>query len=98
MLVAKAKSGAGTNTSPISASRRSSRNNRTVRALILLERIGPSRVRPTLREFTWHHLLRRCHNERLALKGHRGDIYHAEFSPRTAGGLPLAGKDGTVRL
>ena len=50
-----------------------------------------------LREFTWYHLLRRCHTERHTLSGHRGDVYYVEFSPR-GDLLASTGKDGLVRI
>ena len=50
-----------------------------------------------LREFAWHNLMRRCHTERRTLRGHRGDVYYVEFSPRRDL-LASAGKDGAVRI
>jgi WD40 repeat protein/serine/threonine protein kinase len=50
-----------------------------------------------LRDFAWHHLLRRCHTERHTLTGHRGEVYYLEFSPR-GDLLACAGEDGFVRI
>jgi eukaryotic-like serine/threonine-protein kinase len=66
-------------------------------AIELLMRQLPRPGEDDLREFSWHHLLRRCHTERRTLTGHRGEVYYVEFSPR-GDLLASAGKDGTVRL
>ena len=65
--------------------------------LEILARHRPRAGEDDLREFTWYHLLRRCHTEKLTLLGHRGDVYYVEFSPR-GDLLASAGKDGTVRI
>jgi WD40 repeat protein/serine/threonine protein kinase len=66
-------------------------------AIDLLMRQRPKPGEDDLREFSWHHLLRRYHTERRTLSGHRGDVYYVGFSPR-GDLLASAGKDGTVRL
>jgi WD40 repeat protein/tRNA A-37 threonylcarbamoyl transferase component Bud32 len=73
------------------------RNQQAAHALEVLAR---NRSRPgeaDLREFTWYHLLRRCRTERRTLTGHRGAVYHVEFSPR-GDLLVSAGTDGAVRI
>jgi WD40 repeat protein/serine/threonine protein kinase len=72
-------------------------DSRAPMALKILDQERPRPGEPDLREFSWHYLYRRCHNERRSLPGHRGDVYHIEFSPR-GDLLASAGKDGTVRL
>ncbi len=66
-------------------------------AVDLLMRQLPKPGEDDLREFSWHHLLKRCHTERRTLTGHRGEVYYVEFSPR-GDLLATAGKDGTVHL
>jgi WD40 repeat protein/serine/threonine protein kinase len=66
-------------------------------AIDLLLRHRPRPGAEDLRDFAWYHLLRRCHHERRTLFGHRGEVYHAEFSPDGAL-LATCGQDGTVRL
>ncbi len=63
--------------------------------VLMRQRPGPGDE--DLREFAWQHLLGRCHTERRTLTGHRGQVYHVEFSP---GGdlLASAGKDGMVLI
>ena len=66
-------------------------------AVDLLMRQLPEPGEDDLREFSWHHLLQRCHTERRTLVGHRGEVYFVAYSPR-GDLLVSAGKDGTVRL
>ena len=66
-------------------------------AVDLLMRQLPEPGEDDLREFSWHHLLQRCHTERHTLVGHRGEVYFVAYSPR-GDLLASAGKDGTVRL
>jgi WD40 repeat protein len=63
----------------------------------LLERHRPGAGEDDRRDFAWHHLRRRIHTERRTLRGHEGDVYFAEFSPR-GDLLATAGKNGTVRI
>ncbi len=67
------------------------------RAQEILARLGRSPGEDDGRDFARYHLLRRCHTEKRTLTGHRGDVYHVEFSP---GGdfLVSTGKDGMVLI
>ena len=67
------------------------------RALEILEKWRPAPGTPDDRNFAWYYLMRLCHNERLTLRGHVGDVYHAEFSP-DGRMIVSSGKDGTARL
>ena len=66
-------------------------------ALNLLTRQLPKPGEDDLREFSWYHVLKRCHTERHTLAGHRGEVYYVEFSPR-GDLLASAGKEGNVHL
>jgi eukaryotic-like serine/threonine-protein kinase len=63
----------------------------------LLVRHRPGADEEDLREFAWYHLWHCTHPKPRALNGHRGDVYHVEFSPR-GNLLASAGKDGTVLI
>jgi eukaryotic-like serine/threonine-protein kinase len=67
------------------------------RALELLHKYRPTPGEQDERNFAWYYLMRLCHDERRTLRGHTGDVYHAEFSPdgRT---LVSCGKDGAARF
>ena len=69
----------------------------TRRAVDLLARQRPAEGEADLRGFGWHHLLERCHTERLTLTGHDRDVYHAEFSP-DGRRVASSGLDGTIRI
>ena len=72
-------------------------NHRTSLADELLLRHRPRPGEDDIRSFAWYYLWRRNHTERRTLTGHRGDVYHVEFSPR-GDLLASAGKDGTVLI
>ena len=73
------------------------RQNQTPRALEILARHQPIAGEDDLREFVWYHLLRRCHDERRTLTGHRAEVYHVEFSQK-GDRLASTGKDGMVLI
>jgi eukaryotic-like serine/threonine-protein kinase len=70
-----------------------------------LERHGPHPNRADYRGFEWHYLWRLCHPEKVAepfpklleLKGHRGEVYFASFSPDGTL-LATAGQDHIGRI
>ena len=66
-------------------------------ALEILLRYRPRGNEDDLRDFVWYHLLSRCHSERRTLRGHRGEVYHVEFSPR-GDLLASTGQDGMVLI
>ncbi len=72
-------------------------NHRTSLADDLLLRHRPRPGEDDLRGFAWYYLRQRSHTERRTLTGHRGDVYHVEFSSR-GDLLASAGKDGTVLI
>ena len=61
----------------------------------VLGRHRPGPGEEDLREFAWHHLWQRCHQERRTLPGPRDVVYAVEFSPQ-GDLLAGAGKDGAV--
>jgi WD40 repeat protein/serine/threonine protein kinase len=71
--------------------------NRASSAQELLLRWRPVGGEEDARNFAWHYLWKRCHDERRTLSGHKGAVYHTEFS---ADGriLVSCGQDGTVRF
>ena len=72
-------------------------DHQTARAVDLLTRHVPAGGETDLRGFVWHHLMGRCHTQRRTLTGHRGDVYHAEFSP-DGSLVASSGLDGAVRI
>jgi WD40 repeat protein len=68
-----------------------------VKSFDLLRQWWPTLGEEDARNFAWHYLMRRCHDERRTLRGHKGAVYHAEFSPD--GRTPAScGQDGTVKF
>jgi eukaryotic-like serine/threonine-protein kinase len=66
-------------------------------ALELLHKYRPAMGEEDVRSFAWYYLMRLCHGERRTLRGHKGDVYHAGFSP-DGKTLVSCGQDGTVRF
>ena len=73
------------------------RNSQAPAALEILLRYRPRANEDDLRDFVWYHLLSRCHSERRTLRGHRGEVYRVEFSPR-GDLLASSGQDGMVMI
>jgi eukaryotic-like serine/threonine-protein kinase len=66
-------------------------------ALELLHKYRPVAGEEDVRSFAWYYLMRLCHGERRTLRGHKGSVYHAGFSP-DGKTLVSCGEDGTVRF
>ena len=67
------------------------------KVLELLQKYLPLVGEADARDFAWYFLMRLCHGERRTLRGHKGTVYHAGFSP-DGHTLVSCGQDGTVRL
>ena len=72
-------------------------SNNIAGARDLLGRLRPAAGADDPRGFEWFYLWRLCHLGRLTLRGHEGDVYHAEFSPNGQI-LATCGRDQTIRL
>ena len=73
------------------------REHQTTRAVDLLKRHLPAEGETDLRSFDWHHLMEQCRTQRVTLTGHKGDVYHAEFSP-DGSLVASSGLDGAARI
>ena len=72
-------------------------NGQGPKALELLHKYRPAPGEEDVRSFAWYYLMRLCHGERRTLRGHKGAVYHAGFSPDSHT-LVSCGLDGTVRF
>ncbi len=68
-----------------------------MKALDLLNKYRPGASDEDMRSFAWYYVMRLCHGERRTLRGHKGAVYHAGFSP-DGKTLVSCGQDGTVRF
>ncbi|WP_165066736.1 WD40 repeat domain-containing serine/threonine protein kinase [Paludisphaera rhizosphaerae] len=73
------------------------RRNDLAEATAVLSRHIPRHGDEDDRGFAWYYLWRLCNTRPKRLEGHKGDVYHVEYSPngRT---FATAGQDGTIRL
>ncbi len=72
-------------------------NENVERVLELLETHRPEDGHEDLRGFEWYRLWQLCHNERLILRGHTGNVEEVAFSP-DGRLLAAGGGDYTVKI
>jgi eukaryotic-like serine/threonine-protein kinase len=73
------------------------KSNKITKARKLLARHRPLAGAVDERGFEWYYLWRLCNLGRQTLRGHDGDVYHAEFSP-DGQVLATCSRDRTIRL